>query len=236
MRGGGGMLTVRDLHVTLGDFALSGSFDVARGQRVAVIGPSGAGKSTLLGALGGYIPSDGMITVNGRDVSNAAPDQRGIAMLFQDGNLFPHLTLAQNVGLGLRPSLRLSAEEQARVADALGRVGLAEFAQRKPGDVSGGQQSRAALARVLVQDKPLLLLDEPFAALGPALRAEMLDLTSTVAADTGATVLMITPAPEAAERAADQVIFVDAGEVGAPRPVADIMADPPEALRAYLGR
>ena len=236
MRGGGGMLTVRDLDVTLGDFALSGSFEVARGQRVAVIGPSGAGKSTLLGALGGYIPSDGMITVNGRDVSNAAPDQRGIAMLFQDGNLFPHLTLAQNVGLGLRPSLRLSAEEQARVADALGRVGLAEFAQRKPGDVSGGQQSRAALARVLVQDKPLLLLDEPFAALGPALRAEMLDLTSTVAADTGATVLMITPAPEAAERAADQVIFVDAGEVGAPRPVADIMADPPEALRAYLGR
>jgi len=102
--------------------------------------------------------------------------------------------------------------------------------------VSGGQQSRAALARVLAQDKPLLLLDEPFAALGPALRGEMLDLTSELARDTGATVMMITHAPGDAARAADLVIFVDAGRVDRPRPVAEIMADPPEALRAYLGR
>ena len=89
---------------------------------------------------------------------------------------------------------------------------------------------------MLVQGRPLLLLDEPFAALGPALRAEMLDLTSSVARDTGATVLMITHAPEDAQRAADQVIFVDAGRVEPPRPVSEIMDNPPEALRAYLGR
>ena len=230
------MLKVEGLVVQQGSFALTADFEVATGQRVAVIGPSGAGKSTLLGALGGYVPCTGRILLDDADVRDAAPDQRGIAMLFQDGNLFPHLTLAQNVGLGVRPVLRLRPQERDKVLAALARVGLADFAERKPGDVSGGQQSRAALARVLVQDKPLLLLDEPFAALGPALRAEMLDLTSDVARDTGATVLMITHAPEDAERAAEQVSFVDAGRVEAPRAVAEIMADPPEALRAYLGR
>lgn len=230
------MLKVDRLAVEQGDFSLTATFEVASGQRVAVIGPSGAGKSTLLGAIGGYIPCAGAVIVQGRDVSGAAPDQRGIAMLFQDGNLFPHLTLMQNVGLGLRPTLRLSEAEQATAAQALDRVGLGQFADRKPGDISGGQQSRAALARVLVQNKPLLLLDEPFAALGPALRAEMLDLTSDVARDTGATVLMITHAPEDAERAADQMVFVDQGRVEPPRAVADMMANPPEALRAYLGR
>lgn len=231
------MLTVEGLRVEQGTFTLSADFTVARGQRVAVIGPSGAGKSTLLGAIGGYAPlSGGHVHVDGREVTQAAPDQRGIAMLFQDGNLFPHLTLAQNVGLGLRPALRLTPADQTRVRAALDRVGLGEFADRKPGDVSGGQQSRAALARVLVQGKPLLLLDEPFAALGPAMRGEMLDLTSEVARESGATVLMITHAPEDAERAADDVLFVDAGRVDAPRAVAEIMANPPDALRAYLGR
>ncbi|WP_299553068.1 ATP-binding cassette domain-containing protein [uncultured Tateyamaria sp.] len=231
------MLSVERLRIEQGDFVLTADFNVRRGLRVAVIGPSGAGKSTLLNALGGYIDVvAGTVVVDGIDVSAASPDKRGIAMLFQDGNLFPHLTLAQNVGLGIRPALRLSEAETAQVMGALGRVGLRDFADRKPGDVSGGQQSRAALARVLVQAKPLLLLDEPFAALGPALRAEMLDLTSEVARDAGATVLMITHAPEDAERAADDLIFVDEGRAEAPRAVAEVMANPPEALCAYLGR
>ncbi|WP_299296932.1 ATP-binding cassette domain-containing protein [uncultured Tateyamaria sp.] len=230
------MLKVNGLRVEQGTFTLHATFDVEQGARVAVIGPSGAGKSTLLGAIGGYAPATGQVLVDGRDVSAAAPDQRGMAMLFQDGNLFPHLTLEQNVGLGIRPALRLTTAERTRARDALGQVGLGDFATRKPGGVSGGQQSRAALARVLVQDRPLLLLDEPFAALGPALRGEMLDLTSRVARDVNATVLMITHAPEDAERAADQVLFVDNGRVDTPRPVAEILSNPPEALRAYLGR
>ncbi|WP_299619573.1 ATP-binding cassette domain-containing protein [uncultured Tateyamaria sp.] len=230
------MLRLEDLRVAQGSFSLSAAFEIEKGARIAVIGPSGAGKSTLLGAIGGYVPLDhGRVIVAGDDVTDAAPDQRGIAMLFQDGNLFPHLTLAQNVGLGLRPALRLTADETEKAHVALARVGLAGFEGRTPGDVSGGQQSRAALARVLVQAKPLILLDEPFAALGPALRAEMLDLTSEVARAAGATVMMITHDPQDAERAADQVVFVDAGLAHVPQPVAEIMADPPEALRAYLG-
>ncbi|WP_223427312.1 thiamine ABC transporter ATP-binding protein [Tateyamaria pelophila] len=230
------MLSVEELIIEQGDFILRADFEIEAGARVAVLGPSGAGKSTLLGAIGGYVPlAKGRVVVNARDVSGAPPDQRDIAMLFQDGNLFPHLTLAQNVGLGLRPALRLTKAETAQVREALARVGLAGFEHRKPGDVSGGQQSRAALARMLIQARPLMLLDEPFSALGPALRSEMLELTSEVARDAGATVIMITHDPKDAERASDQIVFVDAGQAHAPRAVADIMADPPEALRAYLG-
>ena len=156
-------------------------------------------------------------------------------MLFQDNNLFPHLSLARNVGLGLRPAWRLSVPENQRVADALARVGLDGMETRKPGDLSGGQQSRAALARVLVQDRPLVLLDEPFAALGPALRREMLDLVSDLIGETEATLLMVTHAPEDVERIADDVIFVEGGQAHAPEPAAALMKNPPPALRAYLG-
>ncbi|MEO1364148.1 MAG: ATP-binding cassette domain-containing protein, partial [Pseudomonadota bacterium] len=162
------MIRVEGLLAEQGDFALRAAFDVPRGRRVAVAGPSGAGKSTLLAVLGGYTPvTAGEIIVDGADVTALAPDARGIAMLFQDGNLFPHLSVAQNVGLGVRPSLRLDPAERQRVHEALAHVGLSDLADRKPGALSGGQQSRAALARVLLQSAPVLLLDEPFAALGP---------------------------------------------------------------------
>ncbi|WP_415922282.1 ATP-binding cassette domain-containing protein [Tateyamaria sp. SN6-1] len=230
------MISVEDLRAEQGAFALRATFEVPQGRRVAVAGPSGAGKSTLLGLLGGYLPvSQGIIRIAGQDVTAAAPDARGIAMLFQDCNLFPHLTVAQNVGLGLRPRLRLSPAEADKVHAALGRVGLEAFADRKPGALSGGQQSRAALARVLLQSAPVLLLDEPFAALGPALRAEMLALTADVVAESGATMMMVTHAPAEVAEMVDDLIFVDAGDVAHPAPAQEVMANPPPALRAYLG-
>ncbi|MEL7090473.1 MAG: ATP-binding cassette domain-containing protein [Pseudomonadota bacterium] len=230
------MLSVRDLRVKLDSFEMRASFDVPHGRKVAVTGPSGAGKSTLLAALGGYVPLlGGQISVNGADVSNAPPDQRGLAMLFQDGNLFPHLTVAQNVGLGLRPSLSLRSDEQARVADSLSRVGLDGLGARKPAALSGGQQSRAALARVLLQAAPVLLLDEPFAALGPALRVEMLALTAEVIAQTGATLMMVTHAPQEVAQHVDDLIYVENGDVQPPMPVDQMLSDPPAGLRAYLG-
>ena len=106
---------------------------------------------------------------------------------------------------------------------------------RRPSALSGGQQSRAALARVLVQDKPLVVLDEPFAALGPALRHEMLDLVSALVSEIDATLLMVTHAPEDVTRIADDVIYVDDGRANAPEPAAALMANPPPALKAYLG-
>jgi len=219
----------------MGDFTLSADWSLPKGARASVIGPSGAGKSTLLNAIAGFTPHTGVLWLGGRDVSAAPPAERGIAMLFQDGNLFPHLTLLQNVGLGIAARLRLSLDEETRARAALARTGLAGLEDRRPGDVSGGQQGRAALARVLVQNKALLLLDEPFAALGPALRDEMLDLTIDLATETGATLLMVTHAPGDVARIGGHAVFVDSGVAQAPQDAAALMDDPPEALRKYLG-
>lgn len=230
------MLKLEDVVIRNGDFTVRADWAVEPGARVAVIGPSGAGKTTLIEAIAGFRPLErGRILWDGRDISREAPGKRPVAMLFQDGNLFPHLTVAENAGLGLRPDLRLNAEQKARVHAALARVGLAGLEDRKPGALSGGQQSRAALARVLLQDRPLLLLDEPFAALGPALKAEMLDLVAALATETGATLLMISHDPGDARRIAGQAVLVAEGIAYPPRPTADLLDNPPPALRAYLG-
>ena len=230
------MLTLEGLRIALPGFTLTANLTVPEGARVAVIGPSGAGKSTLLAAIAGFQPlAAGRILWAGRDLAPLAPGQRPISILFQDNNLFPHLTAEQNVGLGLRPDLRVSGAERDRVATALGRVGLAGFAARKPGALSGGQQSRVALARVLLRARPLLLLDEPFSALGPALKAEMLALVREIATESGATLLMVTHDPRDAERIAEQTILVAEGRAAPPRPTAALLADPPQALRDYLG-
>ncbi|MCX7566031.1 ATP-binding cassette domain-containing protein [Sulfitobacter sp. F26169L] len=230
------MLKLDDALIVQDDFRLEADFTLEAGRKYAVIGPSGAGKSTLLGALCGFIPlARGVMLWNGQDITNTSPAVRPMTMLFQDNNLFPHLTVLQNVGLGLRPDLGMNAAERAKVEAALEQVDLAAFAQAKPGNLSGGQQSRAALARVLVQARPLVLLDEPFAALGPALRNEMLDLVQDMAAQTGAALLMVTHAPDDVRRIADEVIFVEGGRAHAPRLAAALMDNPPPELRAYLG-
>lgn len=230
------MLKLDGVEIRQDAFILAADFDVETGRKVAIIGPSGAGKSTLLGALGGFVPvSRGRILCDETDITDAAPGARPVAMLFQDNNLFPHLSVRQNVGLGLRPNLRLTASDHKRIEAAVSRVGLAGMEERKPGSLSGGQQSRAALARILVQHKPLLLLDEPFAALGPAMRQEMLDLVAELVSETDATLLMVTHAPEDVARIADEVVFVEDGKAHAPAPAAELMNNPPPALRAYLG-
>lgn len=231
------MLRFENVVLAQGDFRLSADFALPPGGRVAVIGPSGAGKSSLLLAVAGFLPlTAGRITWQGQDLAPLAPGARPVSLLFQDQNLFPHLTLAQNLGLGLSPRLRLSRGEWAKVEGALARVGLAGLGARRPGEVSGGQQGRAALARALLRARPILLLDEPFAALGPALRAEMRDLVAEIAAETGALVCLVTHDPEEARAFAQTVLFVSEGQAGPPQPMAALWADPPEALRRYLGR
>ncbi|WP_299970144.1 thiamine ABC transporter ATP-binding protein [uncultured Roseobacter sp.] len=230
------MLKLERLELAQGDFTLRADLHIEAGHRVAVIGPSGSGKSTLLAAIGGFLaPVGGRICWHATDITDASPGKRPVAMLFQDNNLFPHLSIDRNVGLGIRPDLKLDAKDRARVAEALARVGLAGMTERKPAALSGGQQSRAALARVLVQNRPILLLDEPFAALGPALRQEMLDLVADLTRETGATLLMVTHDPQDAQRIADDVIFVEGGWAAPPQPAQALLENPPPALRAYLG-
>ncbi len=230
------MLTLEKMFVALEDWTLTADLTVPTGTRVAVIGPSGAGKSTLLAAIAGFLPvASGRVMWNGVDLTDAAPASRPVSMIFQDNNLFPHMTAAQNVGLGLRPDLKLDAGQHAAVDKALARVGLAGFGERKPGRLSGGQAARVALARALLRERPLMLLDEPFDALGPALRSEMLDLVRDLADETGATLLMVSHEPDDAKTLADLVILVAEGVAHPPVPTAEIFANPPKALSDYLG-
>jgi thiamine transport system ATP-binding protein len=230
------MLVLDRVVLAQGAFRLAADWAVELGARVAVIGPSGAGKSTLLMAIAGFLaPVAGRILWQGQDLGPLAPGERPVSMLFQDQNLFPHLTLAENLGLGLSARLRLTAEDRVRIEAALDRVGLAGLAARRPAALSGGQAGRAALARVLLRARPILLLDEPFAALGPALKADMLALVADIAAETGALVLMVTHDPGDARAFAGQVVLVEGGQAAPPVTTAALFADPPAALRAYIG-
>lgn len=230
------MLQLDKLTLAQGAFRLSADWAVPKGATVAIIGPSGAGKSTLLMAIAGFLaPATGRILWDGKDLDNIAPGLRPISVLFQDQNLFPHLTIARNLGLGLNPRLHLSATEWTQIDSVLDRVGLGGMGSRRPAELSGGQQSRAALARALLRARPLLLLDEPFAALGPALKADMLALVAELVAETHATLLMVTHDPEDARRQAALTVLVDDGIAHPPQPTANLFANPPAALRAYLG-
>ncbi len=220
-----------------GTFELTATFDVASGERVAILGASGSGKSTLLDVIAGFRqPEAGVIRWHGTDITNRPPAERPVSILFQDTNLFPHLTIRQNLALALNPATGILRKgDEARIETGLARVGLSGFASRRLSEMSGGQQSRAALARVLVQARPVLLLDEPFAALGPALKDEMLDLVAGVADGEGLTVLLVSHDPKDARRFAPRSVFVDGGEVTAPQDTRALLDDPPPSLRAYLG-
>ena len=230
------MLGLERLEITQGDFRLDADLEVPDGSITAIVGPSGAGKSTLLNVIAGFFAATcGRVLWDDSPIDGLAPGERPVSIVFQDNNLFPHLTAFENVALGIRPSLKLSRQERAQVDGALAKVGLDGYGARRPGALSGGQQSRVALARVLVRRKPLVLLDEPFSALGPALRIEMLDLVKTVAAETGATVLMVSHDPDDARRIADRTIYLGEGRAHPPRPTEELFENPPTALSAYLG-
>ncbi len=230
------MLHLDHLRLTQDGFTVLANWHLPAGSRLALLGPSGAGKSTLLMGLAGFIaPSAGRILWQGQDLATLTPAQRPVSILFQDQNLFPHLSLAQNLGLAIDPRLRLSAGDLARVEAVLHRLGLHGMGARKPASLSGGQLGRAALGRVLLQARPLLLLDEPFAALGPALKADLLGLVTELAAENATTVVLVTHDPADARRFADVVGLVHDGVADAPVATDAIFADPPPALRDYLG-
>lgn len=231
------MLTLENIVIKQGTFQLRANLEIARDTLTAVIGPSGAGKSTLLSVAAGFVaPQTGQVLVDGVDVSQAPPGDRPISIVFQDSNLFPHLTVAANVGLGIKPSLKLTKPERDRVAEAIDWVGLGGLAERKPAALSGGQQSRVALARVLLRETPLVLLDEPFSALGPALKDEMLELVARIMSEHRRTILMVTHDAQDAKDFAGQVVLVADGVAQAPVDTERLFANPPQALADYLGK
>ncbi|EMA8959102.1 thiamine ABC transporter ATP-binding protein [Vibrio fluvialis] len=202
---------------------------VAQGSIVALMGPSGAGKSTLLSLVAGFIePHCGDIRVqsNGEAVSvvGKAPYLRPFSMLFQEHNLFAHLSVRDNIGLGLHPGLKLSTVQREQVVRAANMVGVGDFLDRLPEQLSGGQRQRVALARCFVQPHPVWLLDEPFSALDPLLREEMLTLVKTLAAERSITVLMVTHHISDARAIATHFAFMAQGQVQRMEPIAALTA------------
>ena len=231
------MIALEAVRFAYEDMTMRFDLAVAEAEFLAVIGPSGAGKSTLLSLIAGFDPpTSGRIAIAGQDMAGVPPAARPVSMFFQDHNCFAHLDLNTNVALGISPRLNLSAQEWQRVEEALSRTGLSALAKRLPGELSGGERQRIAIARTLVRDRPVLLLDEPFAALGPALRREMLDLLREIQRERGLTIILVTHQPEDARNAASHIAFMSNGQIIAKRPAADMFEaqDIPE-LSAYLG-
>ena len=197
--------------------------EVPRGSLTALLGPSGCGKTTLLRAVAGFErPIAGSIAIHGEVVCGAdrwvPPERRRVAMVFQDGALFPHLTVRQNVGYGVRRHPR-GAERVGRVLEM---AGLAELAERYPDELSGGQQQRVALARALAPEPRVVLLDEPFAALDAPLRERLRGEVRDVLRAAGATAILVTHDQEEALSVADRVAAMHRGrilQVGAPEEI-----------------
>jgi len=208
------VLDVRNVHYCYHEEEFCFNLTVERGRITALMGPSGAGKSTLLALIAGFIqPHEGDILVNGDSLLSREPYQRPFSMLFQEHNLFTHLTVRENIGLGLHPGLKLSKAQQDQVAYAAKQVGVDGFLDRLPEQLSGGQKQRVSLARCFVQPHPIWLLDEPFSALDPILREEMLTLVQTLARERNITVVIVTHHISDAKAIATDFAFMAQGRV-----------------------
>jgi thiamine transport system ATP-binding protein len=218
------MLRIENCRLAWPDFTADYSLAVEDGALCAVVGPSGGGKTTLLHMIAGFeAPASGVLSFDNVDLRPLSPAKRPVAIVFQDHNLFPHLSAIDNASLGLRPSLRLNPEERAVVADTMAAVGLSGLGERKPGEMSGGQRQRVALARALVSRRPLILLDEPFSNLDPGLRSDMILLVDQMRKSRPVTILMTIHTPDEVAGVADQMALVAGGRIVASGTPADIL-------------
>ena len=219
-----------------GEWQLEVDLEAKRGGCIALIGPSGAGKSTLLSLIAGFEqPDQGTIFVGEERIDTQAPARRPVTMMFQENNLFNHLTLYQNIALGCHPGLKLTEEDRELIETAMAATRLGALQSRKPADVSGGERQRAALARCLCQRRPLLLLDEPFTGLDPQLRVEMHELVDELRKTHALTVIIVSHLPHEVGRIADSLAFMLGGKILKAGP-ADAMLSHPEnpELAQYL--
>lgn len=227
------MISLQELEYRVGSFAARFDARVPDGAFLGILGPSGGGKSTLLSLMAGFaVPYSGRVVIGGRDVTELEPSARPVSLLFQEHNLFAHLNAFENAGLGLSAALKLDDGGSARVMAALARVGLSGKEKRLPAELSGGERQRVALARAMLRDKPVLLLDEPFAGLGPKLRRECLMLVKELQRERGLTVLLVSHEPEDIRLAATHAAFIADGKMSAVSAAEEFFNEP--LLADYL--
>ena len=209
------------------------SLTVAAGEFVAVLGPSGSGKTTMLRLLAGFdMPSSGAIIIGGRDVSGLAPGERNIGMVFQHYALFPHLTVARNIGYGLKMHGWDAERRKARVGELLAMIRLESAGERLPHQLSGGQQQRVAIARALAYSPSVLLMDEPLGALDRALRMEMTEEIRRIHRALGTTFIYVTHDRDEAMTLADRIIVMQKGRIDADGTPEQLFERPPTAFVA----
>ncbi|KQQ22144.1 ABC transporter ATP-binding protein [Rathayibacter caricis DSM 15933] len=214
-----------DVSQVFGDFTAVDGIDLAipSGKLTTLLGPSGCGKTTSLRMLAGYsTPTSGRILIDGVDSTRLAPEKRGLGMVFQSYALFPHLSVADNVGYGLKLRGLGRAERAQRVTESLEMVGLAHLAASRPRRLSGGQQQRVALARAIAIRPRLLLLDEPLSNLDARLRVQMRSEIRRIQSETGLTVVLVTHDQDEALEMSDEMVLMRAGRImqqGAPAAV-----------------
>jgi putative thiamine transport system ATP-binding protein len=195
-----------------GTALLSISAAVPRGEVLTVMGPSGSGKSSLLSYIVGFLDpvfsASGGVLVDGVDLVSLPPEQRHAGILFQDPLLFPHMSAGGNLAFALAPRYVGKMVRRARCEEALENIGLGGFFDRDPATLSGGQKARVALARVLLSEPRMLLLDEPFSKLDHDLKAQMRELVFSKARARGLPVILVTHDPSDAEAAGGQLIKI----------------------------
>ncbi|MEO9649818.1 MAG: ABC transporter ATP-binding protein [Roseobacter sp.] len=190
------------------------NLDISEGELITLLGPSGCGKTTTMRSIAGLLfPTSGTITINGRNVTYMPANKRGIGLVFQSYALFPHLTAFENVAFGLRLQRLPEDQVQKRTNAGFETVGLNGFETRKPAEMSGGQQQRVALARSLVMEPSVLLLDEPLSNLDARLRLEMRNELQRVQKETGITMVFVTHDQTEALALADRIVLMNQGEI-----------------------
>ncbi len=225
-----------DLNYDWEDFSASYQTSILPGM-TTLLGGSGEGKSTFLHLLGGFIQGQGFVLFQDKAIERLPPYERPISTLFQSDNLFPQLTVWQNVAVGIAPSLSLTVEQKEKVNWALQQTSITEKTQKFPQSLSGGQAQRVAIARVLVREKPILLLDEPFGALDPSLREEMLVLVDDVTTRFGLTTLLVSHVPSEAAFLGGRVMLIEKGQIAFHEKIKTLSSDDiPEAFLRYFGR
>src|SRR5262245_32786855 len=213
------------------------SIDVAAGSFTVLLGPSGCGKTTCLRIVAGLeTASDGRIEIAGRDVTRLPPASRGVAMVFQSYALFPHLNVAENIQFGLKARRVPSSERARRLSRAVEMLGIGHLLERKPGQLSGGQQPRVALGRAIVAEAPVCLMDEPLSNLDAQLRADMRREILALQRRLGITMLYVTHDQTEAMGMADQIVLLRNGRIEQDAPPAEIYANPATSFAAsFLG-
>jgi putative spermidine/putrescine transport system ATP-binding protein len=218
-------LSASGIHKAFGASVAVKRFDleIAKGEFVTFLGPSGCGKTTMLRMIAGFeVPTRGTIKINGKDVTDLPPNKRNIGMVFQSYALFPNLTVAGNIGFGLRIAGKPPQEIKKRVREMLEMVKLPQFADRYPAQLSGGQQQRISLARALAPNPQILLLDEPLSALDARIRASLREEIRALQLELKITTIFVTHDQEEALSMSDRVVVMRDGEVeqiGAPKEI-----------------